>query len=550
MEEIDMKHSRIPLRTIVAVLVVAVSYGTSAVQAERPGWERRQVKWRMSGGTSITAIEYPKGGALPLLTGPSSRNSTGYGKATLPTESSSAFRPTTEGADVGAPEDNTVNSPPIAGFVPWIAVAFTDRGGDEFELDAIPSGFVTGNYLTTSPQTSYGIGIFDTGASAHVIGNTDAARAGLFDPKYLTSSSIDISGVTGTVPAWVSRPVGLFIDGLGAIDPCTMILDDSYMVGETNVSVAVGDPEESPLLPTAIGSPLSVYFAAAILNDVPVTIIRDGNEFTGPDVWFYESYDPGIPDYANSIQLQMRPTGGVAVQYFPNIFDPEDPDWGAPMSPSVITSLLPSQSLFFVSSVDLTNNGRKAEDKSGFMLDTGAQVTVISRAIAARLAINTADPNFLVEITDVTGETIMQPGFYIEKLEIVASPQWLTVTNVPVVMLDVASPEGGTLEGIIGMNLFTDFNLVLHGGGLPDYGGHELFFERIPARLASDIFPVSGDGIVNFRDLGAFAGAWLTTPNSQNWYPKADLAPQTQRDNVINFFDYAVFVEQWLATLP
>ena len=90
----------------------------------------------------------------------------------------------------------------------------------------------------------------------------------------------------------------------------------------------------------------------------------------------------------------------------------------------------------------------------------------------------------------------------------------------------------------------------MKAGGLPDYGGHELLFEALPARMASDLWPVSGDGAVNFRDLGAFAEAWLTTPNSQFWLPGADLAPEDEGDGVINFLDFAVFCEEWPAAQP
>ena len=213
-----------------------------------------------------------------------------------------------------------------------------------------------------------------------------------------------------------------------------------------------------------------------------------------------------------------------------------------------MTSFLPSQSLFFASSVDLTYESKSAIDKDGFMLDTGAQVTVISETIAARLGLRTADADFEVEIVGVTGDSIMAPGFVIDSLDITAVPDWLSFTNVPVVMLDVDSPEGGVMDGIIGMNLFTTFNLILRGGGLPDYGGHRLDFEPIPPRPIGDIAPGIGDGIVDLRDINALADLWLTTPESRLWNPSADIAPQGAPDGIVNFLDFAVIAEHWLAT--
>ena len=55
--------------------------------------------------------------------------------------------------------------------------------------------------------------------------------------------------------------------------------------------------------------------------------------------------------------------------------------------------------------------------------------------------------------------------------------------EVPVVLLDVNSPEGGTLDGIIGMNLFVDFNLIVRGGGLFLQEDPTLELERIPSTL-------------------------------------------------------------------
>jgi predicted aspartyl protease len=501
----------------------------------------------MTGGSTIKAVNYPTGKTPPLFADQDEYRPTALRKKTLQTKTGP--RPALFSATSTAPVTATViDSPPVDGFVPWIAVAVTDKRLDDLELNATPETSVVGNYLTSSPETSYAIGIFDTGASAHVMSDNDAARAGVFDytPDLITSSLAEVSGVTGSVRGWVSKPLGLFVDGLGAIEPNGMLLDDSDMVGEFNVSIIVGDPIESPNLPTAIGSPLSVYFTAVFRNDQQITVIRDSNEFTSPDIRFYESYDPCIPDYSNTIALELRPTGTVSVQYFPNILDPFDPDFGAPMSPSVITGFLPSQSLFFVSSVDLAHKDRSAIDKDGFMLDTGAQVSVISEAIAARLGLSATNADFEVEIQGVSGDVIMAPGFYIDSLEITATPEWLSFTNVPVIMLDVDSPEGGTLEGIIGMNLFTRFNLVLRGGGLLGQDPPSLEFELI--YIIADIAPAGGDGVVNSLDLAAFAEAWLATTGSANWNPNADMAPPATNDGLVNFLDFAVFAEDWPST--
>ncbi len=218
-----------------------------------------------------------------------------------------------------------------------------------------------------------------------------------------------------------------------------------------------------------------------------------------------------------------------------------------PGTPSIIVGNL-SQSLFFVDSVDLHNGIRSAIDKRRFMLDTGAQITVVGSSIGSRLGLNPDNPDFEVEIQDVTGEITIEPGFYIDSLEIPALGDWLSFSNVPVVLLDVASPEGGYLEGIIGMNLFVNFNLVLQGGGLFGQAPPFLEFSLIPARLTADIAPQAGDGVVDLLDFTAFAKAWLTNATSPNWNPEADLAPPLGPDGIVDLLDLVVFAEYWLNT--
>ncbi|MGA2093956.1 MAG: hypothetical protein ABSH16_11200, partial [Sedimentisphaerales bacterium] len=168
------------------------------------------------------------------------------------------------------------------------------------------------------------------------------------------------------------------------------------------------------------------------------------------------------------------------------------------------------------------------------------QISVVGSRIAARLALNPAHPDFEVEIQGVTGETIIAPGFYIDSIDIPALGDWLSFTNIPVILLDIPSPEGGTVDGIIGMNLFADLNFVLRGGGLMLEDDPSISYEPIN-RLTGDIAPPGGDGIVNELDLAALADAWLANPLSQNWNSRADIVG----DAIINFYDFAAIAQNW-----
>jgi hypothetical protein len=505
----------------------------------------------MTGGSRIRAISYPSDKPVPTLAEKDSLRPPVVRKKPFQARATALLSENPQQSSGSAIAD-IIDSPPIDGFIPWIAISITDARNDWYELDAEDADTVVGNYLTSTPDSDYAIGIFDTGASASLISYNDAFRTGMYDARLVTSSVVDLIGATSIASAWASQPLGVFVDGLSAIAPNGLLLDDSSMVGETNVSIIVGDPDESPHLPTAVGAPWAFFFAAALRNDRQITTTRDEDEYTAPDIRFYSLSDPEIPRYANKINLELRPSNVIGIQYFPcieGIFDCPDGD-GSPLQPTVIVDAFwTAQGLFFVASVDVTQGTRSALDKDAFMFDTGAQVTVISEAIAARLRLNPDQADFEAEIMDVTGDVTIQPGFYIDSLEITAMPEWLSFTNVPVVMLDVDSPEGGYLDGIIGMNLFVDLNFVFHGGGLTLYGGTPPYIEFEPiCRIIGDIAPEGGDGVVDFLDLAALAEAWLATEALPNWNPRADLAPCLSPDGIVDFLDVAGVAYHWLDT--
>ncbi len=442
---------------------------------------------------------------------------------------------------------NIIDSPPVDGFVPWIVVSATNRRETEDNWVAVVESSIRGSFPSGSDwQRDYMVGIFDTGASAHVIGYENAVNAGLFNSTYLTSNTTQVTGVTGSVDAWVSWPYALFMDGLDALEPNGLgqseyiLTATAGMVGQSNISTIIGrNPGSFPDLVTAIGSPMSVYFDTHIQADQMLTITHNGKSYTGPKISFYTQDDPAAPGYPNKVPLELKPLGSLNVQYIPTI-DSFTIEY-VPATPSIIMGNA-SQSLFFIHGVDLTDGGRSAIDKDRFMLDTGAQITVIGSRIAARLGLTPAAKEFEVEIEGVTGESIMAPGFYVDALTIPAMGQWLDYANVPVVLLDVFSPEGGTLDGIIGMNLFTQYNLILRGGGFMLQDDPALEFERISAGpQTGDIAPNPRDGRVDLQDMSAMSAAWLTGSAT------ADIAPLSQPDGIVNIQDLTLLAENWLA---
>lgn len=544
-----------------AVLLLLVVTTAFSAQAARPGWKSEKVNWRMTGGRQIKAVNYPEEKPLPTLAEKGSRKTTVMRRRILPDEA--APEPETlEQKTADTVITAIINSPPIDGFVPWVAVAVTDaRSYGFYDSYAYPETSVTGNYLTGNPQADYAIGIFDTGASTSLISYTDSVQTGIDAADLVTSTVITLQGaIGGTIDAWASHSLAIFVDELAAIDPCTLLLDDSGMLGESNISIIVGDTIESPNLPTVLGSPFAYHCAADFHNDRQTTRIFDGNELTAPVIRFYDKSDPCIPDYPNKITLQLRPSdSSSSIWYFPCVEIPdiwECPDGdGSPQTPTMIADgSFQYQGLFFFPGVYMENDGEIAPPLNKFIFDTGAQVSVISETVAAFLRINPALPDFEVDIIDVTGANTTKPGFFIDSLEIPALGYWLKLTNVPVIMLNVDSPEGDTLDGIIGMNLFTELNFVFCGGGLSGDDPAYIKFTPIINCALADIAPApNGDGVVDTNDLALFADAWLATANppAPNWDPNCNLAPYLLPDEIINFLDFSIFADCWrLNTKP
>jgi hypothetical protein len=543
-------------------LAMFVLVGTAAC-ADRPvntgghtGWFRQEVHLRAGAGRQIRAIRYPdEQRGTELLRQMGRSGITSHVRQLSPSTSGGIAI----NAEPTAIVVNTIDSPPVAGFVPWVAIALTNSRADVLEINAVQQNTLTGSALQGNLSTNYAIGVFDTGASSSVISYADGVRAGIFGtPDYLTSSIVQLLGAGGgEAAAWVSQPIGVFVDGLSAINPSGQALNTSGVMGETNTSVIIGQYNPTyPDLTTAVGSPLSLYYAASIDNSNRTTVVREGEVYQGPSVKLYTLSNPAAPTYPSRIPLELRPTdpfGVKAVQYYPNLdLDPFDPDWGEPQYPTMVSGFLgPLQSLFFVSVVSMKMGSDEFSftNNDGFLFDMGAQVTVVGPNVEAILGLDTNNPDFEVEIQDVTGLMFYAPGFYVNSVEIDAggAVNRLSYTHVPVIRLDVMSPEGDFLEGIIGMNLFTEYNLVFRGGAFTTPPKVE--FQALPNRLAADIAPAGGDGVVDMLDFAAFAEAFLAPVGSATWNWRCDLASPDDPDYQINLLDFAVLSDQWLATM-
>ena len=548
---LTMQNRRFIPSTI-ALFICILVLSSNLKAADRSNWRKKEVNFSAGAGRRIKAIKYPKGKG-PLTREEKKQKKVKKTKPSRTETDSQLSQSSALGPSISV---ITIESPPVNGFIPWIAVSATDErtGSEDYnaypEYTAPQTGFYPAN-----PQTDFTVGLYDTGASTHVA-SYQASQILNFPWTLESGNYVEIAGVTGSVEAAVSNPLGIYIAPLNAVNPETMTLDTSALVGQSNVSIAIGQRPDpgAPDLPTAIGSPMAVYYTAVFDNENEITVHFQGQNYTAPEMYISPSelQDPCVPEYPVKIPLELRPGGAAAVSYIPTL------DFGTietiPASPSVIIGNS-SQSLFFVHAVDLYEKDQQAYDKDRFMIDTGAQVTVIGNRVAARLNIDVNNPEFVVDIEGVSGHVSQIGGYFIDLIEIPALGEWVNFTNVPVILLDIASPEGGTLDGIIGMNLFNEYNMVLRGGGMFLQDDPVLELELITdssTKLTGDIAPNPVDGIVDSRDLTLMMDSWLadsSDPNT-NYNPVCDIAPTSISDGKVNLQDFSALSSNWLKTIP
>ena len=345
---------------------------------------------------------------------------------------------------------------PLEGPLYRVLLTITDdKSTDDSDMTASAyAGEVAGQPLPGS-TTNVTIAILDSGAGTHLVGYPDALAFGL-QGAYLSPDTFQAGGIGGMVDVNISMPAGFFACGLQHYAGPTNV-PSAEMYGQGNFCAGV-NTEANYLttndVPTVVGTPFLAYFAASILADQRVEIVHNGKKITSASVNFYDNPDdPEIPQLAHRVFMAVTPTAALTVQYL-------GLDMGDGLeifAPSVIGY---GSAFFTASSMTFTKSGVSTGGK--VMIDTAAQATLISEIAAAELGLDLKKKEFEIEIQGVAG-MVKAPGFYLDEVRIPALGGALVWTNVPVVVLNIPSPEGGTLFGILGTNLLGTRNVVFNG---------------------------------------------------------------------------------------
>ncbi len=361
-------------------------------------------------------------------------------------------------AGLATPPAGRVLSIPIDGFTPMVVMAVTDEadqgtGGIFSDADTFAwyRPWLAGTIEPAGSQ-QFSVVLYDTGANVNLLTYEDwnSARA-----MTATSDTYEVEGAgPDSVTARILGSYGFFVDGLDAIESGTV--DTSGMQGVGNVR-ALGAMSSGSVLPSVIGTPLSMFYTTVIRTDQNRTITYAQQEHTSPRVDLYTSrYADGVPR-----TFDHR----IAVSYFQD---------GATLPPlyidgegslGILQSTPTASDALMVDNVVVEDSDYQPRTTGGrFLFDTGAQVTVVSLDLAYDLGLDPESPEFTVPITGVGGSIEETPGFVVDTLRLPASGLGdMVLHDVPVIALNVPTDDS-PVDGIVGMNLFTDRNLVIHGG--------------------------------------------------------------------------------------
>lgn len=349
-----------------------------------------------------------------------------------------------------------LQSPPVVGFQPFVAVTLTDRqGSDDFSTLAIPQVTRTGNLLPRNqPEYTY-LATLDSGGQSHILSAEAAAMIDLEGSGRAGGYQVEVSGASGSEFLDVSDPLGVFVSGTQNItNTTTLQAPASSYVGQIHTSVLTAGP--GSVLPSIIGVPMLGHYAADIKNSQTRRLTTSTGAVRSPAVNFVPHGD--ATQYQFRLELDLQDPLGSSTSgptFFPSLDDFDDFS-DNPTAPTFWT--------FPIANTNLTHTGGSVSQQQ-FLFDTGAQVSVVSEATADAIGfdVGTDTPDFFIDVLGVGG-TRQVPGFFVQRFELPVTGGSAIFQDVPVVVLNVTDPRDGVgfIPGIIGMNLFNDRDLSVN----------------------------------------------------------------------------------------
>lgn len=353
---------------------------------------------------------------------------------------------------------------PIAASSPHVFMALTDDIDPDEGVFTSEARFPPrGNYLPFDQETNFEVAVFDTGSPATIMGHDESENYGIVSSGFGGTEITPIGGVGELVNAINSDPVGVFVAGVDALltNPRNgeQTIDKSQLKGSITNSVLYGDTGVA--LPNLIGTSTSTFYTTVMNYGDPKITEYEGETYRTPAVTMHELGTLPRPD--RRIGLTLEPGAFGAPAFLINLGGIAGGNdlRENPSAPTVAGS-------FFIGA-DITNNGVSRSPKA--ILDTGAQGSIVSEQLAAELGFDVIndDPDFVVRIAGVTGQSEEVPGFYADEFFLPGTDGGLRLKNVPLIVFNLTDPRDATntLPALLGMNVFGNRDITLN----PEPGG-------------------------------------------------------------------------------
>lgn len=469
---------------------LGLGIGLTAAQAKPADGSVADVNIRLGNGLRITAVRMPATAAK-----------------------ASADQPARTASPLPYPR------PPLSARSPYIVMTLSNQRSTQdldFEHDL---HYCCTQSLSSPPSaTNYIVGVYDSGSVVDLVADPYTVQIGLTGSR-LTSNVFPIGGVSGTINTLVSKPLGLFIGGLDAVQANGQ-LDLSRLVGHSNTSMLAaptlscgGGAEFTGV----VGTGLISFLTAVIRQDVLQSVIVGGKHYISPKVELYQPGDMNIPTYPRAIAMSFGGMSPVATaSYYPDLETLTNPIF--PTMLSLIPLTFPTGGAFFANIGVLEGEPGPLNPLQTIrvLVDTGAQSCLISSGVAANLNLPLT-PDFTVDICGAGGVTPDVPGYYVDLVQINALGGQLRFSQVPFIVYDTASPDGGPLDGILGTNMFWNRNIIFE----PSLATTGLLSVSNPVPLPAG--DMDRDGDVDMEDFGAFQ-ACLSGPEIEQPDPLCILA--------------------------
>jgi len=435
--------------------------------------------------------------------------------------------------------------PPVMGFSPLVAITTSDaRTTQDFDWEHSLAGAYVGRELNAPADENFVVGVLDSGSVVDLVAGQSVQTLGL-EGENLTSSMFPLGGTGGILEAQITQPMGFFAAGLGAINADGR-LDLTRVVGHTNVcglaapEISCDNGEE---IRAVVGTPLLAFYTTEIRVDQPREVVVRDKRYISPNVELFDFYSPSPVAYPRRIPIALgglSPVTTASYYAFPDL----DDILGEmlPLTPTLLSlsnMSIPTGANFYTElNVAHGDVGPlNPVQTMRVIVDTGAQGSTISSHMAARLNLP-LEPDFTAEVCGIGGLT-QASGYYIDYVRINAMGGAMEFARVPFIVIDMESPEGGSLDGILGMNFFWNRNLVLE----PTVGGAGFLHVSDPVPYA--YIDLNYDDVVDVADFAIFASAWHATPADPAWNTACDFFA----DEVIDSRDLQAFTDAWVAGL-